>query len=742
MSARMRLRFEPLETRELLKGPADAPSLGPPPNPSSSVIWVDTAVELEAAVQNLQSNQTIVVEPGTYQLGRTLFVGKDRAVQNVTIRGSTDDFNDVVIRGLGMDGPFNASLAFGFSIYNAQDVTIANLSVGEVYYHAVDIQGGAGAERVHLYHCRFFNAGEQILKSNSGGGGADDCSIEYSLIEFTNGPSRIDHGGGTGYTGGIHAHECDRWLIRHNLWRNFHNVDRLTHQWAPVVLMWNGSADTIVEDNTFIDCDRAVALGLIDRGTVSDHSGGIIRNNFVYQRPGLFTTARRADSDGQLLVYDSPGTQVYHNTVLTNGNSRFSIEVRWANTGVAFDNNLADAPLNARDGGVYSASGNFLSATSTMFVDPANGNLHILDNTATRANVIDRAVARNGATDDFDGQLRLAGSAPDIGADEFVTANSPPIAQDDSATTSEDVAVTIDVRANDSDPDGDHLTLTLATQPAHGSVAIINGTIRYTPATGFAGDDEFLYTITDGRGGTDFAKVSVTVTSRPSTVGLEVDPWYPTKKILIVRGTATDDRVLFRLSGTSYVEVLVNSSSRGKFLLSAINRIVARGRGGNDTIEITANIQRRVQFEGGDGNDTLRGGFGHDVLLGGDGDDYLFGGANLDVLVGGNGADLIYGRDSQPIGADGDLLIAGTTAHDENDSAWKAINNEWFSGRTYAVRIQRLTNGLSGLPRLDGSTVFADTSNDTLVGGNGVDWFFADPTRDTTDRAGVEQLVS
>ena len=44
---------------------------------------MDTVAELQDAVQNLQSNQTIVIEPGTYQLTRTLYVGKDQPVQNV-----------------------------------------------------------------------------------------------------------------------------------------------------------------------------------------------------------------------------------------------------------------------------------------------------------------------------------------------------------------------------------------------------------------------------------------------------------------------------------------------------------------------------------------------------------------------------------------------------------------------------------------------------------------------------------
>jgi hypothetical protein len=415
---RPRLRFEVLEARDVPALPGDAPQLPPPP---ANAVHVDTVAELENAVANLQSGQTVVVAPGTYQLTRTLFIGKNSPVQNVTIRGATNNFNDVVIRGLGMDGPFNSSLALGISVYNAQDVTIANLSVGEVYWHAIDLQGVQGADRVNLYHCRFFNAGEQIIKSNAGGGGVDDVKLEYCLIEYSTAPSVLDHGGGTGYVGGLHAHETDRWQIRHNLWRNFHTPDTVTHWYSPTVLMWNASADTIVEGNTFIDTDRAIAFGLIDKAGTTDHRGGVIRNNFIYQRPGLFSATRRANSDGQILVYDSPDTQVYHNTVLTNNNSRFSLETRWLTTGVAFDNNLADAPFSTRNGGTYTAAGNYLLATPSMFVSPSTGNLHLVDNAATRASVIDKAVTRAGATNDFDIAPRPSGSAADVGADELVT---------------------------------------------------------------------------------------------------------------------------------------------------------------------------------------------------------------------------------------------------------------------------------------------------------------------------------
>ncbi len=88
----------------------------------------------------------------------------------------------------------------------------------------------------------------------------------------------------------------------------------------------------------------------------------------------------------------------------------------------------------------------------------------------------------------------------------------PPVAMDDSATTDEGVAVIVGVTANDSDPDGDALTVTAVTQGTNGSVVDNgDGTVTYTPDPGFYGGDLFTYTISDGNGGTDTGTVSVTV---------------------------------------------------------------------------------------------------------------------------------------------------------------------------------------------------------------------------------------
>lgn len=73
--------------------------------------------------------------------------------------------------------------------------------------------------------------------------------------------------------------------------------------------------------NTFVDNDRAIALGLINRANGSDHQGGVIRDNFIVMRPGLFSAWRSANSDAPILAWDSPSTQIDHNTIYTRAAS-------------------------------------------------------------------------------------------------------------------------------------------------------------------------------------------------------------------------------------------------------------------------------------------------------------------------------------------------------------------------------------------------------------------------------------
>jgi uncharacterized delta-60 repeat protein len=92
--------------------------------------------------------------------------------------------------------------------------------------------------------------------------------------------------------------------------------------------------------------------------------------------------------------------------------------------------------------------------------------------------------------------------------------NDPPIAIDDAATTERNAFVAVNVLANDTDPEGEALTVLSLTQPANGTASLPtlpNGAVRYSPNSNFTGDDFFTYTLRDASGGTSVATVSVTV---------------------------------------------------------------------------------------------------------------------------------------------------------------------------------------------------------------------------------------
>jgi hypothetical protein len=105
----------------------------------------------------------------------------------------------------------------------------------------------------------------------------------------------------------------------------------------------------------------------------------------------------------------------------------------------------------------------------------------------------------------------IGGSA--TGTVNVNVADLPPVAVDDTLMARMNSFGTVNVLTNDSDPDGDALTVTSFTQGAHGAVAFTGGVATYTPATSYLGADAFTYTIDDGHGLTAMATVSVTVTN-------------------------------------------------------------------------------------------------------------------------------------------------------------------------------------------------------------------------------------
>jgi outer membrane protein OmpA-like peptidoglycan-associated protein len=154
--------------------------------------------------------------------------------------------------------------------------------------------------------------------------------------------------------------------------------------------------------------------------------------------------------------------------------------------------------------------------------------------------------------------------------------NRPPVAVSDAFTvTGNSASNALDVLPNDSDPDGDPLTIVGVGTPAHGTATIAAGKISYTPVAGYIGTDSFTYTIADPKGLTSTATVSITVT------GINHPP------------SAQPDYALAKFNTPVTIPVLANDSDPDGDALtivsftSAVYGTVTRGP--NNTLIYTAN---------------------------------------------------------------------------------------------------------------------------------------------------------
>lgn len=305
----------------------------PLPDPTGEVAIVSTEAELQAAVASVRSNATIKVSAGVYQLTRTLQFNGPLA--HVTLRGATDTPDDVVLQGPGMtNASFGAAPHGIWTGGNVRNLTIANLTVRDFYQHTVIFNPGTVSPHVH--NVRLVNAGQQFIKANPDGegGGVDNGVVEDAVIEYDT-TSKDD------YTNGVDVHTGRDWIIRNSTFRNIRAPRGALA--GPAILMWNRSAGTTVEGNTFVDCQREIAFGLVDRSPF-DHSGGIIRDNVIARDRSII-------GDVAIGVFASPDTQVLHNTVRISGTYTNAIEYRFASTrGVVIRNNRVDGQIQAREG--------------------------------------------------------------------------------------------------------------------------------------------------------------------------------------------------------------------------------------------------------------------------------------------------------------------------------------------------------------------------------------------------------
>ncbi|MCS6153776.1 DUF4347 domain-containing protein [Shewanella baltica] len=167
------------------------------------------------------------------------------------------------------------------------------------------------------------------------------------------------------------------------------------------------------------------------------------------------------------------------------------------------------------------------------------------------------------------------------GVSVMLNGNSLPVANPDTASIPWNQSLDVDVLANDTDSDGDALTVTQVTSEFGTAVILANQQLSYTPATDFIGTDVLVYSITDGKGGTASSELTVVVSGNtaPTTVN---------------DSAATDDRTSLLL------DVLSNDSDPDGNALTLVSATAQQG-----TVSIETNKLRYIPKTGFDGVDTV-----------------------------------------------------------------------------------------------------------------------------------------
>ena len=308
----------------------------------------------------------------------------------------------------------------------------------------------------------------------------------------------------------------------------------LTSNLATVNVTVNNGVPAAVDDTAVTDTNTRVSIDVLANDF--DPNGDPIR---VISTTDPANGSVTIDDNGSLTYSPAPGFK---------GPDNFDYTISDGNGGTANATvrvTVRNAPPIVR-GETRTMSGDSITvAVLANDTDPNGDTLVIADFDVTSAHgglvtqqgqslIYTPAAGFNG-TDTVDYVVSDGDGGSGDGTLTIIVANAAPDASPDTVATEADAggSTTIDVLANDTDPNGDTLTITEVTRAAHGSVVIANDELVYSYQDDFAGTDTFAYTIVDGHGGSSTADVAVTVTNTKPTASNDDAATDPAKSVTI-----------------------------------------------------------------------------------------------------------------------------------------------------------------------------------------------------------------
>ncbi|MBP8251085.1 MAG: tandem-95 repeat protein [Herpetosiphon sp.] len=188
--------------------------------------------------------------------------------------------------------------------------------------------------------------------------------------------------------------------------------------------------------------------------------------------------------------------------------------------------------------------------------------------------------------------------------------NTNPVAVADFVTTVRNQAINIAVLTNDYDLDGDMLALASLTQPAHGTAVMSGTNVIYSPTTNYTGTDTFMYTVSDGRGGTSSANVTIMITKSlnhaPTAINDGAVTAFQTPVTIAVLSNDTDldadtlsiTSVTQPMHGTAVISgtSVVYTPALGYIGNDSFSYTISDGRGGTSTAMVMILVDGPPQY--------------------------------------------------------------------------------------------------------------------------------------------------
>ncbi|WP_135550227.1 fibronectin type III domain-containing protein [Paenibacillus cymbidii] len=377
-------------------------------NPTPDEVTVSSLSALQQAIDNAPSSgRVITLAAGTYNQTTGIQINSK---DNITIQGATSNYNDTVVKGPGIA---NTSLDINFKMYDSDYVTFKNMTIQDSNFHAIQVNDGSNY--FHADNLKTWDNGEGGFKTTfsltSGRGYSDFGVIENSAIGYT-------VSGVQSVVEGIDIIAGRGWIVRGN---RIENTKTASGNGGYGVFAKANSIDTIIEDNVLVNNFIAISFGgggsaltiFRNQDTTYEHRGGIIRNNVVY-----------GTLDAGIYLNKAKDFKIANNTIMNTGSGVGAIEPRYAQTTGEIRNNLMTGAVKLREGGTATQSNNITGANSSWLVNPSGGDFHLHPYNGLDAR--DAGMTLADVPADIDGQARPYGSAYDVGADEFVPAETIP----------------------------------------------------------------------------------------------------------------------------------------------------------------------------------------------------------------------------------------------------------------------------------------------------------------------------